>query len=514
MKKALFASIVVFIFFGSPAFADRGPIVWHEGVELSQDSQKAIILHNSTEEVLILGTELRANKEVEVLEFIPFPSEPVVSQAKGNPFEEAARLIEAKGIVFRFDNFEVGKGGRGGGGGGTTAPVEIRLSEKIGLHDVTLIKINDIEHFAGWLDGFFKDKGIRVDKGRLDGVYKNARDYLSRGYPYFVFDSVKISEKVRFLEPLTYRFKTQGIYYPLKTSNLIGGTGAVEMILVLPGSLTDDLMFNRIRDIFVFGPGRDIRLSSSAKLQPREVAAIYGPEPFFAHDAKIYLQVFRYQGAYDFKDDFTYAVNRLTPYAYRYAKEGPMFDTTHFAPPLTKSELRDFQEAFCLQDPARDRIYVDRLALGCSGFIPTDEYMVYTELFRQGGLAGIPSRNVVLEANTTRQQYAGKNVDGSIEEAIVKNFNDNNRVAYSLDDLFPGSEKVKIRIRGDKERSDPFAGKGKTYVSRVGFNKERTKALVYVEHIAGPRSGIGYFVILEKQGPGWTRIGFHPGRIY
>ena len=183
-------------------------------------------------------------------------------------------------------------------------PVEIRLSEKIGLHDVTAIKINDIEQFSRWLEDFFKSKGIRADREKLHDVYRNARDYLQRGYSYFVFDSVKVSEKLKFLEPLVYRFKTDKVYYPLKTSNLIGGTGAVELILVLPGSVSDDI-WQTVPNVFVRGPGRDTLLSSSSKVYPREVAALHGSEPFFAK-AKIYLQVFKYKGNYDFKDDFTY----------------------------------------------------------------------------------------------------------------------------------------------------------------------------------------------------------------
>jgi hypothetical protein len=103
--------------------------------KLSEDSQKAIIFHNKKEEVLILGTELKADKEIGILEFIPIPSEPLVSLAKGNPFEEINKLLRLKRIEFE---------GMLTKGGSRSEPVEIRLSHKIGLHDVTVIKINDI----------------------------------------------------------------------------------------------------------------------------------------------------------------------------------------------------------------------------------------------------------------------------------------------------------------------------------------------------------------------------------
>jgi len=90
------------LFLANTAFADKGPIILSEGVSLSQESQKAIILHNTTEEILILGTEMRAEQETEILEFIPFPSEPQVSLAEGNPFEKIGQLITEKGLLFEY----------------------------------------------------------------------------------------------------------------------------------------------------------------------------------------------------------------------------------------------------------------------------------------------------------------------------------------------------------------------------------------------------------------------------
>jgi hypothetical protein len=85
-----------------------------------------------------------------------------------------------------------------------------------------------------------------VAKEKLAEVYANAEDYVRRGITYFVFDRVDVSEDIKFIEPLMYRFRTDKIYYPLKTSNLIGGRGAVELILVLPGSISDDI-WQRVR---------------------------------------------------------------------------------------------------------------------------------------------------------------------------------------------------------------------------------------------------------------------------
>jgi len=158
MKKILFAIYLLILFCPAILMADKGLFWWTMDAELSQDSQKAIILHNFKEEVLILGTELKASKDTGILEFIPFPSEPEISLAKGNPFEEINKLLQKKRIEFAVFTK----------GGSSAEPVEIRLSQKIGLHDVTVIKINDINGFNKGSVKFFMCK---IEKEIKEGVF-------------------------------------------------------------------------------------------------------------------------------------------------------------------------------------------------------------------------------------------------------------------------------------------------------------------------------------------------------
>lgn len=498
MKRLLLIPILLFacINFAYFAYGDKGPVIWQKGVQLSQESQKAIILHNSSEEVLILGTELSATKDMQILEFIPFPAEPKVSLAQGAPFERIAKLIHKKGLVFYFARITKG------GSGGSTVPVEIRLSEKIGLHDVTILKINDISQFSQWLDKFFKKNGIHADKDNLSRVYSNARDYVRRGIDYFVLDRVEVSNKVKFVEPLVYTFKSDKIYYPLKTSNLIGGKGVVELIMVLPGSVSEDI-WQEFGNMFVMGKGVDVKISSSSKLHPEEVEAVYRskPSPFFTGAAKIYLQVFRYSGPYNFRGDFTYDISKLVPYAYRYVSGDPVRGTTKFWPPFTAGEKRDFREAFCSGSGLKNFFFLQRYNLDCWGFIPNDEYAVYVALFRKQELPGIPWGRVVLEDTTVRKEYKGRDIDPVLQKA----FNDKNKVGYPLEHVFPQNDKEKVWLRGDGD-APPLTGK--TYISRVGFSKDGSRALVYVEHVGGSKTGVGYFTTLRKQGRDWRIVGF------
>lgn len=492
MKTFLFFAVFLFFPFGL-IHADRGPVIRHEGVHLSQQSQKAIILHNSVEQVLILGTELKASREIDVLEFIPFPTEPKVSLAKGNPFEEAVKLINRKGLVFESGNLDSIKGGEDK----TMTPVEIRFSEKVGLHDVTVIKTNDIGHFVGWLDNFFKTEGISADKESLSDVYRNAEDYLARGINFFVFDQVKVSSSVKFVEPLIYRFETARIYYPLKTSNLIGGKGDVELILVLPGSMSEDI-WQDVSKTFIRGKERTIMVSSSSKIYPEEMKPIYPDSSFFNGPRKLYLQAFRYTGPYNFKDDFTYPLEKLVPYAYRYTDGEPALDV-RFTPPLTGDERRDMREWFCTRDKELGLLIYGN-ALDCRDFIPDDEYDAMAAVFRNGSLSGIPTRDVVIERTTLPKQYK----KGGVDQAIVTDFNSKNKVAYPLENAFPADRMTALTVRDEASG----LGQGKTSISRAGFNKDRTQALLYVQHVESrPRSLAGYFVTLEKKERDWKITG-------
>lgn len=198
MKKYFYlvlTSLFSFLFFSVSTYADKGSFSIYP-VKLTQESQKAIILHNFKEEILILGTELKGEKETDVLEFIPFPSEPEVSLAEGNPFEVIKKLIATKKIEI-IDRWKTKTKG-----GPLLTPVEIRFSEKVGLHDVTTIKINNIEGFSSWVKDFLKAKGIKdVDHDRLMGFYNIAEDYIKRGINYFVFDYVSVKQEVKFVEP-------------------------------------------------------------------------------------------------------------------------------------------------------------------------------------------------------------------------------------------------------------------------------------------------------------------------
>lgn len=303
LRKAFLIIIAILsVLISTNSFADRGLFWWDSDARFTQSAQKAIILHNFKEEVLILETELQANIVTEALEFIPFPSEPEVELAKGDLFKEMNKIIDKKRLAFEKQYYK---------GPFLSEPVEIRESKRIGPHDVTVVKINSIDGFNEWVLNFLKKKGIKVNNKTLRTISEIANDYIQRGIQYFVFDYVKVENLFQKVEPLIYRFKTDSFYYPLKTSNTIGGEGRVEIVMIMPE------FFEGVRREFKelskpFPEYNMPLLSNYAEITFSEIGSIYDRvHEFFPKDSILYIQMLRYDGKYDFRDDLNLDIREI-----------------------------------------------------------------------------------------------------------------------------------------------------------------------------------------------------------
>lgn len=464
-----FVLVLIFILFvfsvSNPVLADKGSASpWP--VSLSQSSQRAIIMHNFEEEVLILGSELKADRDTFALEFIPFPSEPEVKLASGDPFREIEKLmIEEKGI-------ELIDTGVFKGGTVETIPIEIKLSEKIGIHDVTVIKINDISGFIDWVKDFFSKKSVEISSD-FSNFYKIAEDYTNRGINYFVFDYVPVKTETRFIEPLTYRFKSDRIYYPLKTSNIIGGEGIIDLIFICPGSFPDGDYFKLDMDNGIF-----FKLSNSDRIYPDELEKIY-PETdtFFSKIEKLYIQLMRYEGKYNFGKDLFYDPHRLDPRPYIW--EGIPFWGYNLIP-----AEEDYKKGLFYSYP----------------YFTDFEYEVYRAIFSSRELEDILPKNINLLDITLKKQL-DIDLTKRFGRAVVEDFNIKNEREYNLSDLWipritdKSSGRLPLITLIDRNKissiSEPLF-----YISRVGFNMNKTKALVYLKKTMDKK---GYLILLTKE---------------
>jgi serpin B len=272
-------------------YADMGGIHAYDAA-INEDSQKAVILHNLKQEVLILGADMRSDTTTAVLRFIPFPSEPKVSLAPPDALESAAKLIKRHRLKFYYQTKGVSPSSSG---------VELKFSEKLGEHDLTVVKVNDINYFREWVNRFFKEKGLPT-KEKYPDVEAVAADYLKRGINYFVFDLVNLTPETHFVDPLMFLFESKMLYYPLKTSNTLSGKREIDLILITPGTLEKS----------GFSPGNFI-FSSLATISMYEIENIFPDCENFFGEQNIYLQLMRHRGEYDFQDDILFDPSKGVP---------------------------------------------------------------------------------------------------------------------------------------------------------------------------------------------------------
>jgi hypothetical protein len=312
LKRIVTGALVLLSLYVGPAYGDRGRILTYDtDADVRENSQKAIILHNFEEEVLILGTDLQADMATTILEFIPFPSEPMVTLAEGDPFQRVSELIGEHKLVFIHYHHSKGSGGMS-----SETPVEIVHSARLGAHDVTVIRVDDSTGFSTWVKTFLGSRGLSPGADYHD-VEAVASDYVKRGINYFVFDLVDLKPGAQSVKPLVYRFKSRLMYYPLKTSNTFGNSGGIDLIIIAPGTLCDPssnkALYSRPKAFsyrnFCMNPlstknPAAVRVSTSAEISIAQTESIYAPAgQFFPEKESIFMQLISYFGEYNFDDD-------------------------------------------------------------------------------------------------------------------------------------------------------------------------------------------------------------------
>ncbi len=233
--RYLFRALLLVIFLSlitlplaSVALADRGMVPISD-VLVYGPGQKAIIAWNGEEETLILSTDVTASDDSQVLELLPLPSKPEIKKGDFASFEQVNLLIENHFPVTSWDWFKEGIGVMGPPGRG----VVIIFHEKIGAHDITVVKAGDTAELIQWAEEFLKSAGIekQISSPKLESVVAS---YLDQNINYFVFDLVEITSEPKSIEPIVYRFDTDFLYYPLKISTLAEGWTDINLFLLTP----------------------------------------------------------------------------------------------------------------------------------------------------------------------------------------------------------------------------------------------------------------------------------------
>jgi len=177
--------------------------------DIYNPGQKVVVAWNGTVEKLILSTDLYSSKETKVLEIIPLPSKPSVEKGSYKIFTEIQRIIYGHAPLAAVKKGE----GRG---------PEIVFHERIGAHDITVVKAHEAEELIGFLRDYASREGLESLR-ITERVEEIIEDYLRRGFSYWVLDLVEVGGKVRSIDPIIYTFRSDELYYPLKVSRAAKG---------------------------------------------------------------------------------------------------------------------------------------------------------------------------------------------------------------------------------------------------------------------------------------------------
>jgi len=235
LKKYFFILIIIILLFSSAVNADRGSIPFQPYIEIMEPKQDALIAWNGEEEILILSTQLAAEKKTKVLEVLPLPSEPLVTESSREIIKKANQYL------FDYSFNEVNNIQRPLTRSALDEPKpagEITQEVVIGSHEIAVAKVIDSSGFVDWVNDYLKSQGNDnpVIPPELQETVKN---YIDKGYNYFVFDIIEVSEEANYNEAISYQFKTDKLYYPLEITKSDKGISEIDLII-----LTDQRLLN------------------------------------------------------------------------------------------------------------------------------------------------------------------------------------------------------------------------------------------------------------------------------
>lgn len=230
--------VVLTIVFGtmssSWAAADCGGIPFNPRATIFEPKQRAMIVFNGREEILLLRQDLKVSEATKVLQVLPLPSEPRVTKGDFEVFVKATELINQK----LGRNWGVGGMGRIGAGSADKRAAqppagEVTFHDKIGSHDVSVVHVLEQRGFIDWVEKYLRKSGVgnpEIPEAMKDVV----AEYLRDRFQWFVFDVVDAGTEVKTKEALQYRFATRSLYYPLRITRGEEGDTHVQLLILSP----------------------------------------------------------------------------------------------------------------------------------------------------------------------------------------------------------------------------------------------------------------------------------------
>jgi len=226
----------------SVGLADRGLVPVGPSVSIYEPGQKAIVAWNGQEEILILSTDANAASETLVLEIMPLPSNPKkIEKASFESFVAIQDLLVTNARAVLGGNY----------GSDSTKSVEVTFHERIGAHDITVVKAADASELTSWAEDFLESNNI-THGFSLENFETVIEEYMARGFRFFTLDIIQMSADQKSVEPILYQFETSFLYYPLKISSPITGDTKITLFLLTNGKIESEFFSSPYTPINLF----------------------------------------------------------------------------------------------------------------------------------------------------------------------------------------------------------------------------------------------------------------------
>ncbi|MHC4692918.1 MAG: hypothetical protein ACYS67_09255 [Planctomycetota bacterium] len=262
--------------------ADKGG--WHlstEPVTLTESGQRAIIGWGGETEILCLATDVSSSQKTTIIEFLPLPSEPNVTLGSKEIFEAVEKLLARRDVKLTMP-----------ASGGPSPPKEIKpfqitFHERLGAHDITVVKVNRPDEFADWV----QEKAKVLTGGQVslpNSIRKLISKYLNKyNCPYFVFDVIEVGPDPQSIEPIIYEFKSPVVFYPLEISSTFHGNTSIDLV-VFSRCAVDQNPFD----------DRAFMLSNIVQVSAADLQGVF-PRLNQLLGKSAFVQTFRYTGRID-----------------------------------------------------------------------------------------------------------------------------------------------------------------------------------------------------------------------
>lgn len=201
-------------------------------VSVFEPQQRAIILWNGKEEILLLSTDQKATEKSTILEVIPLPSEPKIRLGAFETFEKAQKLVVEKRM------WACAHGGAKAGAAALPAnAARITFQQKMGAHDLAVANVLDKDAFVEFVQDYLQQKYQTPEAPIRPEFVAIIQSYLDEGCRWFAFDVIELGDSVQSRQPIEYRFASDQVYYPLRISTLEQGETKVDLLVFAPKSI-------------------------------------------------------------------------------------------------------------------------------------------------------------------------------------------------------------------------------------------------------------------------------------